>query len=114
VITPDFDIYLADTDGTRDRFGVMFGFCLSSGGVLPVNENHRITICLLILVLAVTTTGYAQESASWHDPSKHSVQFVTVEEGVRLEVLDWERGGQLCCWQGSDSPRMFSTVLPRN
>jgi len=94
VLTPDFDIYLADTDGTRGRFGVMFGSCLSSGGVLPVNENLRITICLLILGLAVTATGYAQESASWHDPSKHSVQFVTVEEGVRLEVLDWGGTGR--------------------
>jgi non-heme chloroperoxidase len=59
-----------------------------------VNENLRITICLLILGLAVTATGYAQESASWHDLSKHSVQFVTVEEGVRLEVLDWGGTGR--------------------
>lgn len=32
--------------------------------------------CLLVLGLAVTATGCAQESAPWHDPSKHSVQFV--------------------------------------
>ena len=59
-----------------------------------MNRNRRITIRLLVLGLAVTATGYAQESAPWHDPSKHSVQLVTVEEGVRLEVLDWGGTGR--------------------
>jgi non-heme chloroperoxidase len=30
---------------------------------------------------------------SWHDPSPHTTQFVQVEEGVRLEVLDWGGAG---------------------
>src|ERR1035441_6074010 len=49
---------------------------------------------LLVLGLAVTVTGFAQDSASWHDPSQHKAQFVTVEEGVRLEVLDWGGTGR--------------------
>jgi len=49
---------------------------------------------LLVLGLAVAATGCAQESAPWHDLSKHEVQFVTVEEGVRLEVLDWGGSGR--------------------
>src|SRR5882672_8842027 len=48
----------------------------------------------LTLLLLVTTTGFAQESVPWQDPSKHQVQFVTVEEGVRLEVLDWGGTGR--------------------
>src|SRR4029077_9969709 len=36
-------------------------------------------------------TGFSQDPPAWHDPSQHKVQFVTVEEGVRLEVLDWGR-----------------------
>jgi pimeloyl-ACP methyl ester carboxylesterase len=36
----------------------------------------------------------AQDSARWHDPSKHSVRFVTVEGGVQLEVLDWGGTGR--------------------
>ena len=48
----------------------------------------------LVLSLTVTLTGFAQDSAPWHDPSKHSVQFVTVENGVRLEVLDWGGTGR--------------------
>jgi pimeloyl-ACP methyl ester carboxylesterase len=31
-------------------------------------------------------------TAAWHDPSPHTVRFVTVANGVRLEILDW--GGQ--------------------
>jgi non-heme chloroperoxidase len=32
---------------------------------------------------------WAQESTAWRDPSPHTVQFVTVDENVKLEVLDW-------------------------
>jgi hypothetical protein len=51
-------------------------------------------IRLFILGLALSTAGGAQESSSWHDPSRHKVQFVTVEDGVRLEVLDWGGKGR--------------------
>ena len=32
--------------------------------------------------------------AEWRDPSPHRIQFVTVDEGVRLEVLDWGGTGR--------------------
>ena len=35
------------------------------------------------------TPDGSSQSASWEDPSNHRVQFVTVEDGVQLEVLDW-------------------------
>lgn len=38
--------------------------------------------------------GAAQPSAAWIDPSSHSTTFVTVEDGVRLEVLDWGGSGR--------------------
>src|SRR5262249_24984956 len=38
--------------------------------------------------------GSAQQPAFWRDPSPHRVQFVTVEENVRLEVLDWGGSGR--------------------
>jgi len=56
--------------------------------------TENLLIRLLILGLAVSATGGAQESAPWHDPSKHQVQFVTVDDGVRLEVLDWGGSGR--------------------
>ncbi len=54
----------------------------------------NLLVRLLVVSVAVSITGFAQDSASWHDPSPHKVQFVTVEEGVRLEVLDWEGTGR--------------------
>lgn len=36
----------------------------------------------------------AQESPVWRDPSSHHVQFVTVDDNVRLEVLDWGGSGR--------------------
>ena len=32
--------------------------------------------------------------AQWRDPSPHSIRFVAVDEGVRLEVLDWGGKGR--------------------
>ena len=43
-------------------------------------------LCLLVKLI------FGQRNGSWHDPSPHRSVFVTVEEGVRLEVLDW--GGE--------------------
>ena len=46
------------------------------------------------LTLVASTIGSAQEFSSWHHPSNHQVQFVTVENGVQLEVLDWGGSGR--------------------
>jgi len=35
-----------------------------------------------------------QKSTPWSDPSSHQVQFIIVEYGVRLEVLDWGGTGR--------------------
>jgi len=41
-------------------------------------------------LVAISLSGFAQGPCSaWHDSSPHTVQFVTVENGVWLEVLDW-------------------------
>lgn len=37
---------------------------------------------------------YAQHSGVWRDPSPHRIQFVTVDENVKLEVLDWGGSGR--------------------
>jgi non-heme chloroperoxidase len=42
---------------------------------------------LLVFVLAKAN------AAEWRDPSKHTVRFVEVEPGVKLEVLDWGGSG---------------------
>lgn len=50
--------------------------------------KHLLTLALLASAMTIDTV-HAQDSAPWRDPSNHSVQFVSVEKGVRLEVLDW-------------------------
>ena len=40
------------------------------------------------LILSVLLVGLlGAEAAPWRDPSPHTVRFVTVDDGVRLEVL---------------------------
>ncbi len=43
-------------------------------------------LCLVTLIVLSASELYAQDQA---DHSPHTVQFVTVEQGVKLEVLDW-------------------------
>src|SRR5579862_1751560 len=70
---------------------------------------------LLVLGLAVTVTGFAQDAVLWHDPSKHTVQFVTVEKGIRLEVLDWGGTGRpVVLLAGSgNTAHIFDDFAPR-
>ena len=49
--------------------------------------------CPLLLV-SLLDPLHSQQSASWQDPSPHSVQFVAVDQKVRLEVLDWGGTGR--------------------
>jgi len=49
---------------------------------------------IIIFALVSCIVARAQESAPWQDTSKHQVQFVTVEDGVQLEVLDWGGTGR--------------------
>jgi hypothetical protein len=67
-----------------------------SGETRIVNEGimHRLLEVCLLASAMTTSTLSAQESVPWHDPSKHTVQFVTVEEGIRIEVLDWGGTGR--------------------
>ena len=57
--------------------------------------NDRFWVFAFVLLL-VSLPGRlpAQQTAPWHDPSPHSVQFVTVDKDVKLEVLDWGGTGR--------------------
>ena len=49
-----------------------------------------------LALLSVSLPGHlsAQQAVPWHDPSPHTVQLVTVDENVQLEVLDWGGTGR--------------------
>ena len=53
--------------------------------------SHR-RFSVLCLLLAVATSASSQQ-VEWKDPSPHVATFITVEEGVQLEVLDWGGSG---------------------
>jgi non-heme chloroperoxidase len=55
--------------------------------------NPRPVVATLMLVFLAGRAD-AQNSNSWHDPSPHTAQFVTVDADVKLEVLDWGGTGQ--------------------
>jgi non-heme chloroperoxidase len=57
-------------------------------------QIENFLIRLLVLSLAASAIGRGQESSPWRDPSNHKVQFITVDKGVQLEVVDWGGTGR--------------------
>src|ERR1700730_10938881 len=55
-------------------------------------------ICRWVMVavpLVASPTGHlSAQQVPWRDPSPHIIQFVTVDENVKLEVLDWGESGR--------------------
>lgn len=56
--------------------------------------HNALRIAIRFLGVIAIAAASAQQSVPWHDPSRHKVQFVTVEENVQLEVLDWGGTGR--------------------
>lgn len=57
-------------------------------------RDHRWVAATVLIVSSLTGRASTQEPAPWRDPSPHRVQFVTVEDNVKLEVLDWGGSGR--------------------
>jgi len=57
----------------------------------------------------------APGSPVWKDPSPHSTQFVSVDENVRLEVLDWGGRGKpiVLLAGGGDTAHVFDGFAPK-
>ena len=68
-----------------------------------------------ILLVSLATPLYSQQASPWRDPSPHSVQFVTVDENVRLEVLDWGGSGRAVVLLpgGGDTAHVFDEFAPK-
>jgi non-heme chloroperoxidase len=68
-----------------------------------------------ILLIASAAPLYSQQSASWQDPSPHSVQFVAVDQNLRLEVLDWGGTGRpvVLLAGGGNTAHIFDEFAPR-
>ena len=66
----------------------------------------------LVLLFLLVVTLHAQEKL---DSSRHTVQMVSVEKGVSLEVLDWGGGGRpLVLLTGlPDTAHVFDEFAPK-
>jgi non-heme chloroperoxidase len=73
-------------------------------------------VVVLSLAAGITCCSAAPPHAgAWRDPSPHAVSFVTVAEGVNLEVLDWGGSGRnvvLLAGSGS-SAHLFDEFAPK-
>src|ERR1700675_4120815 len=47
-----------------------------------------------LLLVSFACPLSAQDLVPWQDPSSHTTQFVTVDDNVKLEVLDWGGSGR--------------------
>lgn len=60
-----------------------------------ITRARSATLAIIVaLILFLARPISAQETAGWRDPSPHSIQFVTVDKNVSLEVLDWGGSGR--------------------
>ena len=74
--------------------------------------NHRLIFILSLLCLA-SSSALSQQS-EWRDLSPHKATFVTVEEGVQLEVLDWGgSGSEIVLLAGlGDTAHVYDDLAP--
>jgi len=58
--------------------------------------TKRISAALGVIVMRtwLASVASAQDPGEWRDPSKHKVTFITVDQDVQLEVLDWGGSGR--------------------
>src|SRR6266545_5957004 len=68
-----------------------------------------------LLLIALLTPVYSQQPTSWRDPSPHTIQFVTVDKNVRLEVLDWGGSGRplVLLAGGGNTAHVFDDFAPK-
>jgi non-heme chloroperoxidase len=68
-----------------------------------------------LLSIASLTALYSHRPVPWHDPSPHASQFVSVDNDVRLEVLDWGGSGRpvILLAGGGNTAHVFDEFAPK-
>jgi hypothetical protein len=90
-------------------------FPSSDAGFDSDSSAQLLNFILSVLIgFSCLAVAYAQSPSVWHDPSKHRVQFVTVEGGVRLEVLDWGGTGRpIVLLAGYQTAHEYDDIAPK-
>ncbi len=68
-----------------------------------------------VLLVSLLDPLHSQPPDSWQDPSPHAIQFVTVDQNVRLEVLDWGGTGRpvVLLAGGGNTAHIFDEFAPK-
>ena len=78
-----------------------------------MSDQSWVTVAVL-MVASLAGRASAQEPAQWRDPSLHKVQFVTVGDNVKLEVLDWGGSGRpLVFLAGYTTAHIYDEIAPK-
>src|ERR1700733_6578823 len=97
-------------------------FDSSHSGGKGVRESRRRSnaMCRHVLSVGFAVLLFAgnlapQQPGGWHDPSPHTVQFVTVDTNVKLEVLDWGGVGRpvVLLAGGGNTAHVFDDFAPK-
>jgi non-heme chloroperoxidase len=69
---------------------------------------------VLSILTGSARSAIAPETAIWRDPSPHHITFVTVESGVKLEVLDWGGIGRaVVLLAGYQTAHEYDDIAPK-
>jgi pimeloyl-ACP methyl ester carboxylesterase len=68
-----------------------------------------------MLVVSLMVPLHVQQRPAWKDSSPHTTRFVTVDNRVRLEVLDWGGSGRplVLLAGGGDTAHVFDDFAPK-
>lgn len=80
-------------------------------GAVDVSIRYSVLAGFALLALPL----YSQAPEPWRDPSSHTVTFVEVEKGVKLEVLDWGGTGRplVLLAGGGNTAHVFDGLAPK-
>lgn len=73
-----------------------------------------LAIAGLCVLMSSARNAIAPETATWRDPSPHRITFVTVDNGVKLEVLDWGGSGRaVVLLAGYQTAHEYDDIAPK-
>jgi non-heme chloroperoxidase len=73
-----------------------------------------LAIAGLCILTSSARNTIAAETATWRDPSPHRITFVTVDKGVKLEVLDWGGNGRaVVLLAGYQTAHEYDDIAPK-
>jgi non-heme chloroperoxidase len=79
--------------------------------------SFLIRVCAIAVFCILTSSArrmIALEAATWHDPSPHRITFVTVDNDVKLEVLDWGGSGRaVVLLAGYQTAHEYDDIAPK-